>query len=735
MPIPTNLTFGMIDMRAILLGILFIGTFNNLAFSQEKDLLELSYVHTSDNTLISGEQLYFSVYVMSEHTRQLTDLSKIGYIQLVGEEGTVVKQKIKLSDGRGAGAIFIGSEIKTGSYFLVFNTRWMRNFDDFSTVALTIINPFEQESQVTTSSDWKAEFKFNHGAPIADIPNTVTLNITNGNGLKKVDPGVLLNNDNSKIVSLKADAMGAFNFEFIPELKKEYQILMEDTLGNFHFFKLPEVTEQQNTLYIKETSDQYLITAKVVTEGFHVIICSPQNTLYKWAVNGNFKTAISKNDIPNGLNIFQLIDAKGNCVAQTTFENITQKEHKVISERVYSTRSKEQESVELQAGTYSIIIRKKWSTIGQTGSSAMRAHRLFFAAKNGDFGNAKTIDGNVNFVKSIGQTFDFLPEHLEEIITGEIIGDDIVDKELYLTLFGENSTISTAISDDQGAFSFHHETPYSDRNAILQLNFSTDNENQKISLESKFVDFQLPSFSEILLSEKQKEEIVQRSVNNQIFKAYETTTDTFIMESLAGQLAFYDMIYALDDYTRFPTLAEHFVEYILGSWVRNGKINIASNFNDKASRNEPLILLDGLMVSSETLLSINPYKIKSIGIVNARVYHQSLIKDGLLHAKTFDSDLGGIDLDSAGTRLQITGWNISRSNVFDPSIHKDSRVPDNRSLLFWEPNFLINQEQEIIIDFYTSDITGDFELEIQGFTSEGTGVSILREFHVDQFSN
>jgi len=112
------------------------------------------------------------------------------------------------------------------------------------------------------------------------------------------------------------------------------------------------------------------------------------------------------------------------------------------------------------------------------------------------------------------------------------------------------------------AFSFHHETPYSNRNAILQVNFSTDNQNQKISLESKFVDFQLPPFSEILLSEKQKEEIVQRSVNNQIFKAYETTTDTLIMESLAGQLAFYDMIYALDDYTRFPTLAEHFVEYI-----------------------------------------------------------------------------------------------------------------------------------------------------------------------------
>jgi len=63
---------------------------------------------------------------------------------------------------------------------------------------------------------------------------------------------------------------------------------------------------------------------------------------------------------------------------------------------------------------------------------------IFLLPKNGDFDNAKTIDGNVNFVKSIGQTFDFLPEHLEEIITGEIIGDDIVNKELYLTLFGEN---------------------------------------------------------------------------------------------------------------------------------------------------------------------------------------------------------------------------------------------------------------------------------------------------------
>ncbi|NQZ78710.1 MAG: hypothetical protein HRT61_21735 [Ekhidna sp.] len=111
-----------------------------LSFTQ-KNVQEDVYLHLNAHTLVSGETLLFSAYCKSKLTNLPSDLSKILYVELIGEnETTVFQQKIKLQDGRGGGSFFISSLIPTGNYQLLAYTRWMKNFGSYLNTEVEIRN-------------------------------------------------------------------------------------------------------------------------------------------------------------------------------------------------------------------------------------------------------------------------------------------------------------------------------------------------------------------------------------------------------------------------------------------------------------------------------------------------------------------------------------------------------------------------------------------------------------------
>ncbi len=54
----------------------------------------------------------------------------------------------------------------------------------------------------------------------------------------------------------------------------------------------------------------------------------------------------------------------------------------------------------------------------------------------------------------------------------------------------------------------------------------------------------------------------------------------------------------------------------------------------------------------------------------------------------------------------------------------EARIPDYRNQLFWAPEVRLNQSNS---SFYTSDVSGNFEIRLEGFTKNGVPVSI-RDF-------
>ncbi len=61
--------------------------------------------------------------------------------------------------------------------------------------------------------------------------------------------------------------------------------------------------------------------------------------------------------------------------------------------------------------------------------------------------------------------------------------------------------------------------------------------------------------------------------------------------------------------------------------------------------------------------------------------------------------------------------------VYNVSSNSSNRIPDFRNQLLWEPKITINSE-EVVIYFYTSDNSGDYEVCLEGFTINGLPISI-----------
>jgi hypothetical protein len=64
----------------------------------------------------------------------------------------------------------------------------------------------------------------------------------------------------------------------------------------------------------------------------------------------------------------------------------------------------------------------------------------------------------------------------------------------------------------------------------------------------------------------------------------------------------------------------------------------------------------------------------------------------------------------------------------DKSILK--RIPDYRTQLLWEPQINIEDQNSIKLDFYTSDVTGVFEIVVLGYVKDGEKVIIKKYIEV-----
>lgn len=349
------------------------------------------------------------------------------------------------------------------------------------------------------------------------------------------------------------------------------------------------------------------------------------------------------------------------------------------------------------------------------------------------------LGGKATEMESLPQKQGHFP-HLPEI-RGELLFGKVMDTKTNMPVAGavvsfsmpkHGALFKTALTDEDGVFYFSVQEEYELDKAILQV-IGGERENHQIAiLESQELTFGDMEFYSFGLSNKMEEQLLERSFHNQIENAFfSTKPDTIRSARLERPFFLQNSIsYNLDDYTRFATLKETVVEIIDHLWIArdafgNPVFKVRVNPPYAESDRKPLVLVDGVQVQQHgDLLDFNAGQIEKIQLGRDRYVFGREVYEGAISIETTNDPYTPIADATWLKHVQLLRPQ-SKKNYFKQSYGTDGpnmkRIPDFRYQLLWSPEGTFQKAKEF--SFYTSDILGDFEITVEGFTSDGAAIS------------
>lgn len=355
---------------------------------------------------------------------------------------------------------------------------------------------------------------------------------------------------------------------------------------------------------------------------------------------------------------------------------------------------------------------------------------------NGNNHPAKIIDS----LKSKRQSF-YLPSVRGDLISGRITKSNgltpVSGKMVYATIPDKQFYFAACISDSSGRFYFNSTKVKRNSEVLVQLD-SLDCANCKIQLDQYGLD-DYSSFKphRLKVDTAIRSILEERSIAMQVENSYYEVKQDSVLD-LSMPKRFYgkaDYIYKLDDFVRFPTMEDVVVEYISEIVLKrkNGKaeMKVLDVRRRSVYDGKPLILIDGVPVfDQEIVMNYDPLLVETIEVVGRHYFYGPLEVFGIISICTYDGNAKNLKVAS---KFKHVGLQPSKK-YYAPNYSVDSksleRTPDYRVQLYWNPSMVIDKHPARI-QFYTSDIAGEYELTIESIDLGGNLVSFREMFRVN----
>jgi hypothetical protein len=337
----------------------------------------------------------------------------------------------------------------------------------------------------------------------------------------------------------------------------------------------------------------------------------------------------------------------------------------------------------------------------------------------------------------------FLPELRGELISGTLFdGADkkpMANKNVAFSIFQKDFILKTSKTDKDGKFYFNiNESYISDKGMFQVLGFS-DKKNKIVFDNASDLEEVKINFGKLKISKNYNNYILKRSIYNQIENEYIKVKQDSLkkLEGIDPFFLEYDKVYNLEDYSRFSTVKETFVEIIKYASIVSRDDGVLEFYikplDPYKNGNQKIgVIVDGILLQEYSeLLNFNAKKINKISVkrTDQKLVFGKEIFDGFLVFETYKNDFIFNNVKS-----------LKEVELFKPELNKkyfkrnyfnnnNTRIPDFRNQLLWMPKIQID-EKKLNINFFTSDNSGKFEISIEGFTEKGVPISIRRYFIV-----
>lgn len=416
----------------------------------------------------------------------------------------------------------------------------------------------------------------------------------------------------------------------------------------------------------------------------------------------------------------------------TLAETITNRD---ISFNLKSKIYKNRDQAELQINTNSDEFSK-----GNYVLSVRKADG-FIAQKKINFEELSAGNTYKSSLSEIKKPNFLLPELRGELISGKIRSSnaDIKNKKVALSIVGKNYTLKLAKTDNEGNFIFNLEKPNSNSNVIVQI-LEDNKQDYTIEMDKpKNINFSNLSFPEFQFNSDFKQNISERLISTQIENAYYNLKKDSILAS-NDTIPFYNNLskeFKLDAFTRFATMEETITEVVKGVYFSKDKNNYAIHVYDYDPNYESplptLIIVDGLIIEDlNELFRYNPKNIHKINVVKGIYNYGAKSFNGLVSFTTKNGDYETKLKGSFIIRPELLRPQ-SKKEYFKPDYTgtKNERIPDYRHQLLWIPKVDLSDANSKI-QFYTSDVSGKFEITLEGFSASGKPVFIKETIEVKE---
>lgn len=738
-------------------------SFNNYA---SQTFTEKIFVHTDKEFYQAGEILWFRLYALDGYFHKPARLSKIGYVELIDASNRqVLNAKVSLDSSAGEGSFNLPSNILTGNYLLRAYTRWMKNFsaEFYFEKSITIINTEARRSAPAdrVSNNRVIAFFPEGGNLLAGIPNKVGFSIKDVYGQGTSGEGTVTDDSNMQVINFKTSEFGLGVFTFTPQAGKKYSAVVRLSDGDSIRQSLPELFTEGYAMSLQPKGNAINIT----------VHSTSNDTLFLVVQTRGMLKSVQQKRSENGVAVFNVeVQKLGDGISQFTIFN---NQRQPVCERLYFKYPSKNLSLNIQLNKDEFGPRQKVTADISLPENADKAD-LSFAVHRIDSLVEGTSNGIVEYlwltsdltglIESPGYYFSenhheaidnvmlthgwrrftwknvmtnkkpvirYEPEIRDHIVQGKIININTnalgANVQGFISVPGKPAVFENSLSDLSGKIRFEPKNFYGDGEMIAQTNFITDN-LYKVDIENPFsTDFSSRKPAPFKTSFSYPSTVLKQYISaqvQQVFfagKAEESGPDVpppFYQQASSE--------YILSNYTQFTTMEEVLREYVKPVGVtRQGKSFHAYVYNENTRMpftENPLVLLDGIPVfDDKKLMDYDPLKLEKIDIVTKKYFLSESSYGGIINMLTYKGTAEGYELDPNATVLNYNGLQLKRefySPVYETPVEQNNHLPDFRNVLYWQPR-VKTSNGKAHLEFFTSDLSGEYEIILQGTSGDG----------------
>ncbi len=745
---------------------------STLSFGQKTEN-ESIYVHTDKEIYFPGEILWFKVYAVVGTDLLPVNGPSVAYLELTDRQGTQVLQH-KIETGQAStngGSVFIPQRLGSGTYTLTGATLASEAAGRSFSKTITVLNPFaitHDTLAVSPKSGYSVRWFPEGGTFVQGIRTRVGFKVSDANG--KGVRATLTLPDGTRTVS---NAFGIGSFGVTPDVatsdvsthvpKMKIKVTLPD--GKELEQALPPAAKTGYVLNAEDQGTGYAVRVSSVPAraGENLILIAEsiggQFFTLGVALNtaGTAEYLLPRSRLPEGTSRLTLLGSDHTPLAERiVFRN----PEKALDLRLSSAKKdfSPREEVVLSlnqtpagpATTADLSISvKKLDDIQRPSEENIRSYFYLRKDLTGEIENPDAyFSGNPgadldNLLLTHGWRRFKKPDSTSEgryhrvriRFTDKTSNQAISGREAMLSIPSKSPLLYTAVTDTGGVATFWVRNLYGTQNLAATLTSGEPSHAELIRFQAETTPPTLPDIRGI-----SQESYNEYAINVQVENIYSGKNRTsYLLPSSLDSIPFFgkaEVRYRLDDYTRFVIMEEVMREYVKEVNVRKSRGNFHFRTLDAARgvhfNDDPLILLDGVPVSNaDRIMAYDPLKVEYIDVVTSRFFLGKKRYEGIVSYRTYKGLLEDYTLDPAFSVFTYEGLQPERE-FYSPDIPGKAAVPDNRTVLYWNPRVVLKGDESTRITFPTSDLPGEYEVDIQGIDSKGSPGSTRLRFTVKQ---